>query len=74
MKPKYENYLFEYHHNGSRWNLAIPALSEEDALARIERIGNNAQFVGVEMARIPVEMGPLARVTCAVRNWISARK
>jgi hypothetical protein len=35
-----EKYLFEYEHNGQWWGLTIPARSEEEASARVKKMGN----------------------------------
>lgn len=66
-KPKYTGYLFEYRHAGTKWGLTIPAVSEEDAIARIHSI-QYATLLGTEVMRIPVKTGMLPRLICWLRN------
>ena len=69
---KFKVFLFEYFHEGSWWHLEIPATSQEDAQARINKLPL-AKPVGEMVAKIPARMGLIAKMACVVRNLFSAR-
>ena len=66
---KFSRYLFEYYHDGSWWNLIIPARSIEDALERIN-IVHRARLLGTVEAKIPAIAGSksLSRIICWWQN------
>ena len=64
----FKTYLFSYHHDGSRWNLEIPAKDEEDAKMRLAKLAY-AQFDGELIAKLPAQVGFLAWFLTSVRNF-----
>lgn len=70
-EQEYKSYLFRYYHNGSWWNLEIPATSLEDAQERINKLPN-AQPLGEMMARIPAGLGLFAKLWCWWKNTKSS--
>lgn len=60
MSDGFQDYLFEYPHDGGTWALKVKASSPEDARARLKSLAW-ARYKGEVAATIPVP-GPLARV------------
>lgn len=69
-EAEFKTYLFEYFHEGSKWQIEISATSLDDAQARINRLPW-AKPVGELVARIPVGFGLLARAHCWIRNLLA---
>jgi hypothetical protein len=69
MSKGYKTYLFEYFHEGSRWSFEIHATSEEDAMARLNKLPL-AKYLGVLHATIPAVPGGglLVRLWCWWKN------
>jgi hypothetical protein len=67
MDKKWPTHLFEYQHDGATWSIEIPAISEQDAKERIERL-QSARYLGVLQMKIPVELGIFARLICWWQN------
>jgi hypothetical protein len=61
--------MFQYYHDGAWWGFDIPAWSQEDARARIDRIPF-AQYVGEHYYTIKATPGAglLVRILCMVKN------
>lgn len=70
-----KSHLLEYLHDGRRWVIEVPAVSEEDLRARIEAM-RSGRYMGVQMYSIPYRWGGLARayawITDALR-WLTLR-
>lgn len=60
-KPSYKIYLFEYHFEGSVWQLDIPATSQAEAEVRMKCISHRARYVG--------ELGWAGRLWCVIKNF-----
>jgi hypothetical protein len=72
VEQDFVKYLFEYYHEGSWWNLVIPARSEEDAKERIKLI-HRARLLGTVHTEFAAISGTrwLARFVCWCRNiWV----
>lgn len=67
MPEKYQEYLFEYYHNGAKWSLRIPALSGDDARARLVQI-QWARLLGTVQCKIPAKTGLVTKAISAIRN------
>ncbi len=65
---KYEVYLFERLHHGSRWSFEVPAASVEDAQARINKLPL-AKYVGVLHAKIPAAVPGAGWFVRFLRWW-----
>lgn len=63
----FKRYLFEYFHEGSKWQIEIKATSLDDAQARINRLPW-AKPVGELVATVPASMGPLVMAVCWLKN------
>lgn len=71
MSEKWNTYLFEYHHDGATWSIEIKASSEQDALARLDKL-QDAKYLGVLQMKLRVEFGIFARLLCLWHNWRAA--
>lgn len=60
MPDAYQDYLFEYPHEGGVWALKVKARSPEDAQARLKALAW-ARYKGEVAATIPVP-SPLGRI------------
>lgn len=72
MNAEYKTFLFKYFHEGKWWMVEIPATSQDDAQARINKLPL-AQPLGECFAKIPARLGLLAKMACVVRNFFAAR-
>jgi hypothetical protein len=63
----FKRFLFEYFHEGSKWQVEIVATSLDDAQARINRLPW-AKPVGELIATVPASLGPLAVAACWLKN------
>lgn len=70
MERQYSNYLFEYHHDGAKWSLTIPATSREDAQERVRQI-YHARLIGTDAMTVPVRTRFIASALCWLRNSLS---
>jgi hypothetical protein len=61
-------YLFKYFHEGSWWQIEIPATTMDDAQARIKKLPL-AQPLGELVAKFPANTGLLVRCLCWLRNF-----
>jgi hypothetical protein len=65
MKVEFQQYLFEYRHDGSEWGIEITATSPEDARERLKALAW-AHYKGRVAATIPLPgskaFEPLARL------------
>lgn len=68
----FKDYLFSYNYDGARWGFTIRAESPEDAQQRVSRLVY-ATYDGEIVATVPASMGPLVRLTTAIRNFIRRR-
>lgn len=68
----YKTYLFSYHHDGSRWNLEIPAKDAEDAKRRLAKLPF-AQFDGELVARLPAQVTFFGWLLVTLRNFFKIR-
>jgi hypothetical protein len=62
-----QTHLVTYRHAGAEWVLEIKADSEQDAMARLSRLAF-ASYAGVLVAKVPVSLGPVAKVLARIRN------
>lgn len=67
MASNFKTYLFEYHHEGGTWMVEIHATSLDDAQARIRKLPL-AKPLGELVAKVPAQIGFIARAMCWLRN------
>lgn len=67
MAVAYKRYLISYRHEGAEWNIELPALSTEDAKARLLRLPY-ATIDGEIVMALPAPLGPIAALVAAARN------
>jgi hypothetical protein len=67
MGKEWDNYLFQYQHEGASWTVEIPARSEADAMERLLKLPS-AKYLGVTQMKLPVELGIFARLICWWQN------
>lgn len=67
-QQKTKSYACSYSHDRARWPVTIHAYDWEDAEARCRKLGLNLD--GELVATVPVQVGLLAKLACAVRNFI----
>jgi len=65
---KTKPYACSYFHDQARWALTIHAYSWSDAEARCRKLG--LQLDGRFLATVPTRIGLLARIICAIRNFL----
>jgi hypothetical protein len=67
--------MFEYYHDGATWGIDIPALSIEDAQARINKMCF-AKYLGEHYCTIKASPanGLLVRLICFVKNIFERAK
>jgi hypothetical protein len=68
-KNNLRTYLFEYSHEGSIWQLEIPAVDMEDARARVRKF-SLAKPVGELMVKLPSQANWFAKALCAIANFL----
>jgi hypothetical protein len=68
---KWRRYIFQYYHDGAWWTFDVPAFSQEDAQARINKI-SFAQYVGEHFYTIKAGPGSglLTRLICTLKNGL----
>ncbi len=71
MKENYATHLFSYRFNGRKYTIDIPATDENEAKERLKALAW-AKYDGELVARVPVAVGPFARIAIAVRNATAA--
>jgi len=64
----WNNYLFEYDHDGALWSFEIAARSEQEARERVNKL-SNAKYLGEIQLTLPGRTGLLARLICRTRNF-----
>jgi hypothetical protein len=69
MKQEWKTYACRYYHGGKWWALDLMAQSDDDAQARIKKLGN-LQLLGQVKMQIPAWRGAglLARLVVSSRN------
>ena len=67
VSEQFETHLFSYRFNGRQYTVDIPAKDTDEAKERLKALAW-AQYDGVLVARIPAQLGFLARLVVAVRN------
>ena len=67
----YETHLFSYRFDGSEWSIDIPARNADEAKRRLSAL-LHARYDGVLVARIPVALGPFAKLYAAFRNFFTS--
>jgi hypothetical protein len=69
MNEKWKTYVCRYYHGGKWWALDLIAQNEEDAEARVRKLGN-LQLLGEEKMRIPAVAGAgmVVRAITSLRN------
>jgi hypothetical protein len=74
VEQDFSKYLFEYYHEGSWWNLEVPARSEEDAKERI-KLMHRARLLGTVETEFAALSGAryFARFLCWCRNTWAAK-
>lgn len=71
MERETHEYVCRYYHDGSWWGLNIHAYDDEDAEARVKKLGNLV-LNGRLMGTIPAGVGPwLPNLICRVRNFFT---
>jgi hypothetical protein len=69
MEKGFNDYLFEYYHDGSWWGFKVRAWSPEDARERANKLPH-AKYIGESVVSIPAEFGLLGRMVCWARNLL----
>jgi hypothetical protein len=69
MKREWKTYACRYYHDGKWWALDLVAQSDNDAQARVKKLGN-LQLLGEVKMQIPAWQGAglLARLVVSFRN------
>lgn len=67
-----KRYLVSYRHEGSQWNVELPAESLEDARRRLSQLALG-RVDGELIADIPGALGPLAALAAFARNLLTPR-
>ncbi len=62
-----KRYLVSYRHQGSQWNIELPAEDLDDAHRRLSQLALG-QLEGEIIADIPSALGPLAALAAFTRN------
>ncbi len=68
----YATHLFSYRFDGREYTVDIVAKDADEAKERLKALAW-AKYDGELVARVPAEVGPLARIVIAVRNLFSAK-
>lgn len=66
---KFNQYLFEYRHEGAEWAIQIPAASAEDAHARLKKIPW-AEYRGEVKMMLPVPTTFLGNLVARITTWL----
>jgi hypothetical protein len=67
-----KRFLVSYRHNGSQWNIELPATDLEDARRRLSQL-TLGQLEGEIIADVPGALGPLAALAAFTRNLFARR-
>jgi hypothetical protein len=67
---KMKTFLVAYRHEGSEWNIELPALSIEDARQRLSQLALG-RLEGEVVAKIPSALGPIASLAAIARNALA---
>ena len=69
MKQEWKRYACRYYYDGKWWALDLVAQNENDAQARVRKLGN-LQLLGEVKMQIPARRGPglFARLVVSSRN------
>jgi hypothetical protein len=67
-----KRFLVSYRHEGSQWNIELPATDLEDARRRVSQLAL-ARLDGEIIADIPGALGPVAALAAFVRNALGRR-
>ena len=71
----FKTFLFQYFHDGHWWSVEMPAMSQEDAIARMKKLPL-AQYSGelIEKIEAHIGVGAVVRLACWFRNlWPSIK-
>ena len=60
-------FLVAYRHDGSEWNVELPAYNLEDARHRLSKLALG-RLEGEIVVKIPSALGPLASLAAIARN------
>ena len=52
MEDDYKVYVVDYEYDGGRWSIKVPAISEEDAAARLNAMQQTATVFGYVKGRV----------------------
>jgi hypothetical protein len=64
---QFQTYLFTYRHDDAEWTLEIKARNVHDAKARLKALPF-ARLDGELVAKVPLSLGPLAKLAVWLRN------
>ena len=67
VEHKFATHLFSYPFDGAKWTIDIRARDEDEARRRLQALAW-ATYDGVLVARVPVPVGPFARLANWLRN------
>lgn len=67
-----KRFLVSYRHEGSQWNIELPAVDLEDARRRLSQLALG-RLEGEIIADIPGPLGPLAAFAAFARNLLAPR-
>jgi len=67
VEQKYKTFVVHYRYDGAEWGIQLPALSFEDAKARLARLAY-ATVEGELVMTLPASTGPLAAIVTSFRN------
>ena len=62
---KLKTYLFSYQHNDVTWTVEVPAASEEDARARLQKYAD-AKYEGIRESKLPAQFDIFVRLS----SWL----
>ena len=71
-KVEFNQYLFEYRHEGAEWAIQIPATNAEDAHARLKKLPW-AEYRGEVQMVIPVPTTFLGNIIARIATWLSKK-
>jgi len=63
---KLNTYLFSYQHHDVTWTVEVPATSEEDARARLQKYAD-AKYEGIRERKLPAQFDIFVRLS----SWLS---
>lgn len=65
----FKKFMVSYRHEGSQWNIDLPATDLEDARRRLSQL-SLAKLEGEVIADVPGSLGPLASLAAFVGNLL----